>query len=162
MTSPLKPDPLSGRSLGEFGLARVRDLAFDAVRKLWRQRQAEGLTQKEVARRIARDPAWVSKNLKAPGNWTLKTFGELVQALDGEAEINVYALESTSGDQQNSDAYSGYLDDPAPSIKSVQGAFTNALLLPNGSTEHRSIARTAVTQPVPGWVRFDKPRVLGT
>lgn len=84
----------SGRSSREdYGFARVRDLAFDAVSSLWR-RQAEGFTQKDLAERVGRDPAWVCRQLSGPGNWTFRTFGALVEALDGEAEILVEALET--------------------------------------------------------------------
>jgi transcriptional regulator with XRE-family HTH domain len=84
---------LASRDRADYGFARLRDQMFDAVTALWRRRKAEGLTQKELAARIGRDPAWVSRNLAAPGNWTLRTAGELIQALDGEADINVGARE---------------------------------------------------------------------
>lgn len=109
MTSRSEPNPLAARDLADFGFARVRDLAFDAVQRLWRRRQAEGMSQKHVADVLQRDPAWVSRRLRAPGNWTLRTFGEFVQALDGEAEITVYALEDPPADPQNFDAYEGYI-----------------------------------------------------
>lgn len=85
--------PLKGRDLAEYGVVRLRDQAFDAVRALWRKRHAAGLTQKDLADSIGRDPAWVSKNLRAPGNWTLRTIGELAQGLNGEVQINVIGAE---------------------------------------------------------------------
>ena len=92
---------------------------FDAVTALWRRRQAEGMTQKDLAHRIGRDPAWVSRSLAAPGNWTLRTAGELIQALDGEAEIRVAALEDAPERRANADAYDGYV--PRPFVKSRRG-----------------------------------------
>lgn len=89
----------------DYGLARVRDMAFDAVMKLWRKRQREGLTQKDVAERLDRNPAWVSRQLSGPGNWTLRTFGALVEALDGEAEISVMPIELPMDVPNNYDAY---------------------------------------------------------
>ncbi len=97
------------RDRADYGFARLRDQVFDAVTALWRRRKAEGLTQKELAARIGRDPAWVSRNLAAPGNWTLRTAGELIQALEGEAEINVAALEDRPETPANVDAYGRYL-----------------------------------------------------
>lgn len=91
--SPVTFDVLDPRELEVYGFALVRDAAFDAVRKLWRRRQAQGMTPKDLAARIGRDPAWISRYLKGPGNWTLRTFGAFVIALDGEAEINVFGLE---------------------------------------------------------------------
>ena len=101
------------RERADYGFARLRDQMFDAVTALWRRRKAEGLAQKELAARIGRDPAWVSRSLAAPGNWTLRTAGELIQALEGEAEIRVAALEDASETPANYDAYAGYLPPPA-------------------------------------------------
>lgn len=111
------------RRQADYGFARVRDLAFDAVHGLWRQRENEGMKQKDIVETLDRDPAWVSRNLRGPGNWTLRTFGELVTALDGEVEIIVHALGGGQQHGNNYDAYSGYSDlclksepiNPAPS-----------------------------------------------
>jgi transcriptional regulator with XRE-family HTH domain len=98
--------------LREFGLMRVRDTAFSAVQKLWLRRKDEGLTQKDLASRLGRDRGWVSKNLRGPGNWTFRIFGEFVQALDGEAEIEVFALEDPVSNPQNFNAYEKYAKTP--------------------------------------------------
>lgn len=84
---------LEKRDLAEYGVARLRDQIFDAVRLLWRRRQKEGWTENRIAESIGRDPGWVSTSLSAPGNWTLVTPGELIQGLHGEVEIRVAALE---------------------------------------------------------------------
>jgi transcriptional regulator with XRE-family HTH domain len=94
--------------LSDYGFARVRDVAFQAVMSLWRKRQEEGLTQLELAKRLGKDPGALSRALNAPGNWTMRTFGELVAALNGEAEISVAPLEEPAKTARNSDAYSGY------------------------------------------------------
>jgi transcriptional regulator with XRE-family HTH domain len=91
-----------------YGFARVRDVAFDAISDLWRRREAEGVKQKEIAEALGRDPGWVSKNLRGPGNWTLRTIGELVEVLGGEIVIKVYALEDPLESRDNYDAYLGY------------------------------------------------------
>lgn len=69
--------------------ARVRDAAFDAVYSLWLARKAAGWTQKDLCDRMDRDASWVSRSLAGPGNWTMKTFGELADALDGEIDVTV-------------------------------------------------------------------------
>lgn len=79
--------------LADYGFTRLRDQVFDAVTALWRRRKAEGLTQREIAERIGRDPAWVSRHLAAPGNWTLHAVGELIAGMQGEAEIKIAARE---------------------------------------------------------------------
>jgi hypothetical protein len=108
MTSRSELRPLSQRERGDYGFARVRDQAFDAVQALWRRRQAEGMRQKDIAAFLGRKPAWVSRNLSAPGNWTLRTFGEFMQALGGEAEITAHAVEDAIGATSNHDAYDEY------------------------------------------------------
>ena len=72
---------------------RVRDTAFDAVTSLWKLRKAEGMSQKDIGDALDRDPAWVSRNLSGPANWTMKTFGEFVEALNGYATISVVPKE---------------------------------------------------------------------
>lgn len=100
---------LEKRDLADYGIARFRDQIFDAVLGLWRRRREDGWTQKIVAEKIGRDAGWVSRTLRAPGNWTLKTAGELIQALDGEAKIRVVALEDAPTTPWNYDAYEGYI-----------------------------------------------------
>jgi len=108
MTSQFSEAALQPRDRANYGFAKVRDLAFDAVRALWRRRNKEGMNQSELASAIGRDPAWVSRNLRAPGNWTLRTLGEFVEGLDGDIEIIVRANEDVSAHRKNYDAYSEY------------------------------------------------------
>lgn len=96
------------RDRADYGFAHVRDLAFDAVQKLWRRRRREGVKQIDVAKAIRRDPAWVSRKLTAPGNWTLRTLGELSEALGGECEIIVHAMEDPHPVPSNFSAYVNY------------------------------------------------------
>ena len=77
----------------DIGFARARDIVFDAVHELWRKRRASGFTKRKIAETLDRDPAWVSRALSGPGNWTLRTFGELVEALDGHIEVKVLPRE---------------------------------------------------------------------
>lgn len=90
---------LVGRDLADFGHARLRDILFDAVSTLWRQRQTEGLTVEVIAERIERSADWVQCQLSAPGEWTLQTAGELIQGLDGETEITIHDLIGTEPSQ---------------------------------------------------------------
>jgi transcriptional regulator with XRE-family HTH domain len=99
---------LSPSERREFGFARVRDAAFDAVSSLWNRRQNEGMTQADIASALGSDPGWVSKNLRGPGNWTLRTFGALVEALNGEAQITIRALDDSPQILSNYHAYVGY------------------------------------------------------
>lgn len=99
---------IRGSDRGDYGFARVRDIAFDAVHKLWRKRHAGGMKQSDIAIILNRDPGWVSKQLSAPGNWTLRTIGELIEAMDGELDIQAFGIDEPYAATPNFDAYSGY------------------------------------------------------
>jgi hypothetical protein len=109
MSTNYDPFELHDKDLGRYGYARARDLAFDAVRELWELRCEEGMTQASLATKIGRDPAWLNRNLRGPGNWTLRTLGEFVAALDGILEIRAIPAEKALGaSRQNSHAYQDY------------------------------------------------------
>ena len=105
MSTPFDLDP---KERAEFGFARVRDVAFDAVLTLWHRRQKEGMTQLELAQSIGADPAWVSRKLRGPANWTLKTFGAFIEGLKGEPDICVRAIEDHPSRRLNHHPYAGY------------------------------------------------------
>jgi hypothetical protein len=66
------------------------------------------MKQSDIAGVLNRDPAWVSRQLRGPGNWTLKTIGELIEALNAEVEIRVFGREERVIPSQNFNAFSGY------------------------------------------------------
>lgn len=103
----------------KYGVERAKSLAFDALHELWRKRRGEGRTQSDLASTLGKDEGWLSRNLRGPGNWTIKTLGEMVEALDGELEIIVHPIEDREKDGRNGDAYSGYKKD---SINNVSGS----------------------------------------
>ena len=109
MTSQSADNPdLEPRELADYGFARARDIAFDAVSALWRRRRDGGMKQVELARIIGRDPSWISKNLRGPANWTLRSLGELVEGLDGEITITVYPSEEGPSKRDNYSVYHDY------------------------------------------------------
>ena len=118
MTFTLTALPLKGQDLVEYGAARIRNEAFEQVRLLWERRKQEGWIQKGVAEKIGRDPAWVSRSLSAPGNWTLRTIGAFTQALNGEVEIKIVAVEDAVDIPSNFDAYEGYITNDMNHIRS--------------------------------------------
>jgi transcriptional regulator with XRE-family HTH domain len=76
-----------------------------AVLILWRKRRDEGMTQTQLAERLGCNKGWLSKKLSGPANWTLKTLGHMVEALDGELEIVVRDLREPVDQPRNFDAY---------------------------------------------------------
>jgi hypothetical protein len=81
------------RDLADYGFCRLRDQLFDAVRSLWQRRIEEGRTFDDIANRLGRSKRWVRNKYSGPGQWTLRAAGELICALDGEAEIQIPGLE---------------------------------------------------------------------
>jgi hypothetical protein len=108
MTSPSNPSGMTSKQRADYGFARVRDSAYEAVMDLWRRRAGEGLTQVQLAADLGADEGWLSRNLKGPGNWTLRTVGRFVEALNGEIEISVHGLEDRLPNPPNFHAYVGY------------------------------------------------------
>jgi transcriptional regulator with XRE-family HTH domain len=105
MTSQLRLKPLNPEELSDFGAARAKDIAFEAVLDLWHIREAQGLTQKVLAERVGCDETSISRSFRGPANWTFKTFGRLVQGLHGSLRIFVDPIEDTAPDGSNYDAY---------------------------------------------------------
>jgi len=133
-----------------YGFARCRDVAFDAVRNLWRRRSAEGMTQKQIAEAIGKDTGWVSKNLRGPGNWTLRTIGAFVEALNGEIEISIRAIEDPVSLPKNYHAYVGYEPKPLPRIQpAAPPRATNAPLAPPICDVLEQARRGGSSSPVP-------------
>jgi transcriptional regulator with XRE-family HTH domain len=105
---------LSPKELDQYGFGRAQDIAFDAVQRLWRRRQKEGVKQIDLARAIDMDPARLSKKLQGPSNWTLRTLGALVEAMNGELQIKVYAVDDPLPRPPNFSAYDEHEDDGTP------------------------------------------------
>ena len=89
-----------------YGEELAKGAAHRAVRELFDRRIHEGKKQEEIADKIGKDPAWLSRSIKGPANWTLKTLGALVVALDGKLTIKVGALEDHQ--QMNPSNYDAY------------------------------------------------------
>ena len=109
MPSPYEADSMTNKERRDYTFARARDAAFDAIHRLWERRRNEGMTQKDIVLAIDRQPAWVSRSLRGPGNWTLRTISDLALALRGEIEIKVHALEDH--ELPNYHAYAEYGSD---------------------------------------------------
>jgi hypothetical protein len=133
----------------DYGFARVRDAAFDAVLSLWVRRQAEGMTQADLAAAIDADTGWISKNMRGPGNWTMRTFGSLVEAMRGEAQIRVRALE----DPLPAMNYHAYVD-YEPTTMDIGGLSSTmpkdmSISTPTSAKQNRSVGRPIITTLIP-------------
>ncbi|HEV3113670.1 MAG TPA: helix-turn-helix transcriptional regulator [Candidatus Binataceae bacterium] len=79
--SDLKKKPIPESTLEYFSgrlIDRLHALVLDAYIQ---QSKEEGLTQVELAERLAQDPARINRLLGGAGNWTLKTVSNLLVAI---------------------------------------------------------------------------------
>ncbi len=139
MSSQLQLKPLEKSELADYGLAQVRDAAFEAILNLWRFRQAQGWTQKRLTENIGRDKATVSKYFRGPANWTMRTLGELVQALEADIRIIVDPLEESNDDGKNFDAYDEF-DWGSSSVKDME------VLQSSGTTDDRPLPKVEMSE----------------
>jgi len=145
MTSQSKPVVVAMNSdeRSDYGFARVRDAAYDAVMDLWGRRKAEGMTQAQLADALGRDTGWLSRNLRGPGNWTLKTVGRFVEALNGEVELKVHGIEDPLPTPPNYHAYVGY----EPEITATSTKATIPQMTVTRATLNGPLANTSVLVP---------------
>lgn len=135
--------------IAERGYVRARDAAFYAVQRLWEKRSVENnLSQKDIAEFLGRDAAWVSRALRGPANWTMRTLGELVESLDGVIEIKVTPSEEMPND--NYDIYDEILNETKlvkriETYMSAEIAESNSILTVTTPTRGGSVRREPVT-----------------
>lgn len=122
MTSHSDMRPMTREERRDYAIAAAQDAAFDAVAALWRKRKAAGVRKSDLADRLGRDRGWVTRSLSGPGNWTIRTLGELAEALDGDVEIMVIGREEPP--RHNFDAYAvaGLRAQPAATVTRASAA----------------------------------------
>ena len=68
-------------------LYAIEGLVTDAAEFVARLMEEQGVNKAELARRIGKSRAWVTRLLSGSANMTMRTFAELVYALGAEAQI---------------------------------------------------------------------------
>lgn len=66
---------------------RYKNRVFETLVEFFNEEAAKrGITRKEIARLLQKDPAQITRWLSSPGNLTLESVSDLLLALDAEAE----------------------------------------------------------------------------
>ncbi len=68
-------------------LYAVEGLVTDAAEFVARLMEEQGVNKAELARRLGKSRAWVTRLLSGSANMTMRTFAELVYALGAEVQI---------------------------------------------------------------------------
>lgn len=66
----------------------------DFIEDLWRLMEDQGVNKAELARRIGKTPAYVTKVFRGTSNFTIESMVKLAHALDGQLCIHVGRKES--------------------------------------------------------------------
>lgn len=126
--SSLSAPSMTKQQMRDYVSERARAIAFDAVYALWQKRHAEGRMKSALADTLGKNNSWVSRSLKGPANWTIKTLAELTYALDGDLEIIVRPLEDIKKTRRNYDIYSEY-ELPVNSIQNTDSSSSSISFL---------------------------------
>jgi Helix-turn-helix len=69
---------------------RYKNRVFQSVVAFFaNQARENGLTKKDVAERLGKDPAQITRWFSGPGNWTLDTVSDLLLAMDAEMSDSI-------------------------------------------------------------------------
>lgn len=100
MESTSKSLALSDRHIFYFR-QRLKNRLFQSVIACFaRQAETKGLTKRDLALRLKKDPAQLTRLLSGSGNWTLDTVSELLLAMDSELEHHLQPLSGQTSSQK--------------------------------------------------------------
>lgn len=85
--------PLTAREIHYFR-QRLKNRIFQSIVAFFADKaEKSGLTKKDVASSLGKDPAQITRWLSGPGNWTLDTVSDLLLAIDCELEFRIEPIE---------------------------------------------------------------------
>ena len=97
---------------------RIHALVLEDFTKLENEKK---ITKADLARRIGREPAQITRWLGSPGNWTIETWSDLMLGMGHEPSIAVSNLKEVT----KQDASPAQEIANAPSAQSVPGVAAN-------------------------------------
>lgn len=100
-TSTSEMHPLSDREIFYFRQRQKNKVFQSVIAYFAEQAEARGLTKRDIAKLLNRDPAQITRWLSGPSNWTLDTISDLLLAMKAELEINIVAFDDDSVGDDN-------------------------------------------------------------
>ena len=83
-------EPISEGTLAYLG-ARAKDRLYDYVIKKFMEKEKDGFTRADLARKIGKRPEVITRYLGSPGNWTIETISHLLAGICAE-ELEPYSV----------------------------------------------------------------------
>jgi hypothetical protein len=121
--------PISRRDVA-FYRRRQQNRVFSKIAQFFANEAEKGrITRKEIARRLSKDPAQITRWLSAPSNFELDTISDLLLAMDAELDLNIVR----------------FIDHPRPNYTHPIATATNAL-----TTVEATSPGTRQVPPPPG------------
>ena len=71
---------------------RNRNKIFQSVIAHFANEAASGLTKRELAKRLGKDPAQITRWFSGPSNWTLDTISDLLLAMSSELDCHISGI----------------------------------------------------------------------
>lgn len=100
MANILGRNPVSERELYYFR-QRLKNRIFQSAIAFFAEKaESQGLTKREVALRLSKDPAQITRWFSGPGNWTLETVSDLLLAMDSELDCRIEPLHLGSAESK--------------------------------------------------------------
>jgi len=153
----LSGDRIPEQKLGYFRARlsnRMHDLILSTFLELEKRKD---VSRADIARRLNREPAQISRWLGAPGNWTLDTVSDLLLSMGHEpmvSSVNLAISQSSvgavAGEQTQERRESPFVENELPLTKPMHTLATVATLhFRGGARERNARAAAQPTPPLP-------------
>lgn len=93
MENTLRLSPLKKRERAYYRQRQKNRVFTELVRFFAEEAERRGLTKKELAAALEKDPAQITRWLSAPSNFELDTLSDILLALGAEMEHRIVAIE---------------------------------------------------------------------
>ena len=124
MGNTLKTESISNREI-YFFRQRQKNFVFQSVLAFFVKRaKSEGITKKQLATRLGKDAAQITRWLSGPSNWTLDTVSDLLLALDAEPKLQINDLQEPTISSFNVNSQVTKSPSPASTNEKMRAQFS--------------------------------------